>query len=319
MSRSPIIALTGATGFIGGAVARRLLREGWEVRALYRPSSRNDPVACAGLSWIPGSLEDTEALARLVAGADALVHCAGVGRGAGRDVFDRVNAEGVARIAARAAAAQVPRFLLMSSLAAREPQLSPYAASKRAGEVALVRTAGAMAWVVLRPPAVYGPGDRELRTLFRCIGHGLLPVLSGAAARFSLLYVDDLAAAVACWLREGGGEGRAFELHDGHPGGYSWADVAHSAQALLGRRVRRVPVPAAALKVAAAFNLALAVTGYRPMLTPGKVRELRHPDWVCDDVPFREATGWRPEVGLEEALRRTFGWGGRPGTGGRAA
>jgi nucleoside-diphosphate-sugar epimerase len=179
LSRSPIIALTGATGFIGGAVARRLLREGWEVRALYRPSSRNDPVACAGLSWIPGSLEDTEALARLVAGADALVHCAGVVRGAGRDVFDRINAEGVARIAARAAAAQVPRFLLMSSLAAREPQLSPYAASKRAGEVALARTAGAMAWVVLRPPAVYGPGDRELRTLFRCIGHGLLPVLNG--------------------------------------------------------------------------------------------------------------------------------------------
>ncbi len=319
MGRPAIIALTGATGFIGGAVAHRLLREGREVRALYRPSSRSRPVARGGLSWIPGSLEDVEALSRLVAGADALVHCAGAVRGAGRGVFDRVNSEGVARITTRAAMARVPRFLLLSSLAAREPRLSPYAASKRAGETALARAAGAMAWVVLRPPAVYGPGDRELRALFRCIGRGVLPMLSGAAARFSLLYVDDLAAAVACWLREGGGEGRAFELHDGHPGGYSWADVAHGAQALLGRRVRRVPVPAAALKVAAALNLALAVTGYRPMLTPGKVRELRHPDWVCDNAPFHEATGWRPEVGLEEALRRTFGWGGRPGSGGRDA
>lgn len=310
MSLPATVALTGATGFIGAAVARRLLDAGWRVRALCRQDPPREGTPDGRLVWISGSLEDGASLERLVAGADAVVHCAGAVRGAGRAVFDRVNVEGVGRLAECAAAAGVRRFLLMSSLAAREPELSPYAASKRAGELALARTAGAMAWVALRPPAVYGPGDRELMGLFRWIGRGLLPVLNGADARFSLLYVDDLAAAVVRWLQMKEVVGGVLELHDGRRGGYSWADVGATAQGLLGRPVRPLRIPVAVLHLAAALNTASALIGHAPMLTAGKVRELRHRDWVCDNARIHEATGWLPEVGLEEALRRTLGWGG---------
>ncbi len=169
----PTLAITGATGFIGAALLRKLAGHGWRVRALYRtrtgamPGIRTDN----DMQWIQGSLADSESVARLVQGAEAVIHCAGAVRGASQEQFDRVNVAGVARLARAARHSRpMPRFLLISSLAAREPQLSFYAASKRGGEEVLRSTAQGMPWCVLRPPAVYGPGDREMRpaVLRRC-------------------------------------------------------------------------------------------------------------------------------------------------------
>src|SRR5947208_16694179 len=86
--------------------------------------------------------------------------------------------------------------------------------------------AGGFAWTVLRPPAVYGPGDRALLPLFRLMGHGIAPLLGRNDARFSLLYVEDVAEAVIKWLVSESRERRGFELDDGHPRGYSWCAVA---------------------------------------------------------------------------------------------
>jgi len=260
---------------------------------------------------LQGDLNDSHALAALVAGAHAVVHCAGIVRGARRSDFDSVNAEGAGRVAVAAAGlAPKPRFLSISSLAARMPELSDYAASKRLGESAVQTAAQDMRWTILRPPAVYGPGDRELAPLFRCIARGFAPVPVPAKGHFSLLHVDDLAAAVLCWLTADAGYGRIFELDDGRPGGYDWDAVLTVAGRALGRAepVRRVPVPVPLLRIAAWANLGTArVLGYAPMLTPGKIRELTHPDWLCDSHDFINATGWRPTVSLESGLARTYG------------
>jgi nucleoside-diphosphate-sugar epimerase len=303
-----LVALTGATGFIGGSVLSHLTGAGWPVRALYRLRAGRAPPTLPGVEWVAGDLGDADSLRVLVAGTDAVIHCAGAVRGARRDRFDRINAEGagnLARVAARLRPA--PRFLLLSSLAAREPELSHYAASKRLGERA-VEAAG-LRWTVVRPPAVYGPGERELRPLFRAIARGLAPLPAAGAGRFSLLYVDDLATAVLRWLAADTGYGRIFELDDGHAGGYDWDTVLTVAgRALRKGRVRRVSVPMPLLRVAAHANLAAAtLCGYDPMLTPGKLREISHPDWLCDSHDFAEATGWRAEVGLEQGLARAYG------------
>ena len=304
------LALTGATGFIGTALRRQLISAGWEVRALHRrrapqPQSGSDDTR---IRWVCGSLSDPDSLRRLLKGASAVVHCAGAVRGASAEQFNQVNVAGVARLVQAARELHpTPRFLLISSLAAREPALSFYAASKRGGEDTLRTLAGPMATTIFRPPAVYGPGDREMAPLLRCMQHGVAPVLGSSAARFSMLYVEDLTEAIRQTLARPDWAPGPFEIHDGHPGGYSWEEVMTTVSRILRRPVRALRVPVALLRAAAAGNLLLAqLCGTLPMLTPGKVRELTHPDWVCHDAPLREATGWTPRIRLEAGMRLTI-------------
>jgi nucleoside-diphosphate-sugar epimerase len=311
VARRPVVAMTGATGFIGTALRARLAASGYRVRALYRPRRGRALESAPNLEWVPGELADPAALATLLAGAGAVVHCAGAVRGARRADFDRVNEEGVRHVAL--AAAREPgcrRFLLLSSLAAREPQLSDYAGSKRRGELALAANAGRLGWTVLRPPAVYGPGDREMLPLFRNMARGLAPVPGDGRQRFSLLHVADLACAVAAWLAADGDRGETYELDDGREGGYDWDTMLAIAASVLraGAPIRRVPVPVPLLRLAGGVNLAAArLLGYAPMLTPGKVREITHPDWVCDGSAFARATGWQPSFEFERGLASAFG------------
>jgi nucleoside-diphosphate-sugar epimerase len=219
-----------------------------------------------------------------------------------------MNVDGVARMV-RAAAEQhpPPRFLLISSLAAREPHLSYYAASKRQGEDALALNSGKMPWVVLRPPAVYGPGDRELLPIFQWMARGIAPVIGSGKGRFSLLYVEDLADAIIQWLECGNRHYCTFELHDGHNGGYSWHEIVDTMARLKRAKILRARIPVFFVKLLATVNLMAAkVFGSTPMLTPGKVRELIHPNWVCDNAEFNNHTGWTPRISLEDGLRRTL-------------
>ncbi len=303
-----LVALTGATGFIGGALAHGLLASGWRVRALVRNPARARTLSALGVQLVPGDLSDSDALQRLVADADAVVHCAGSVRGVSQADFDPVNATGVAHLV-RAAAAQPrpPRFLALSSLAAREPQLSPYAASKHAGEQALAAAAGPMPWLALRPPAVYGPGDREMLPLLRWLQRGIAPVLGAPGARLSLLFVDDLVSALEQCLNAPELPQGIFELHDGHPQGYSWEEIVDQAAAFRGRPVRALRVPLPLLRGLARASLVWArLSGQPPMLSPGKYRELTHPDWVCDNRALTRASGWQPRVQFQEGLARTL-------------
>jgi nucleoside-diphosphate-sugar epimerase len=304
------LALTGSTGFIGTAVLKEVTRAGWKVRALRRkaaPQHRLDPHR-GEVKWVEGCLEDPESLGRLVQGVEAVVHCAGTIRGATAADFRQGNVEGVARLVMAARRIQpLPRFLLISSLAAREPQLSDYAASKHAGEDALRSAAEGMGWIVLRPPAVYGPGDRETLPLVRCMQHGFSPVFGGQDARFSLLFVEDLAGAVRHLLELVEWPGVPLEIHDGRSGGYTWQSLIETVARIIRKPVRRFRVPVAFMQAAARGNLRLSrAFGHAPMLTPGKVRELTHPDWVCNDAPLRRATGWTPHFLLDAGMRRTL-------------
>jgi 2-alkyl-3-oxoalkanoate reductase len=303
---SPLVAVTGATGFIGRAVVRRLATLGWQVRALARPASA-PRLAGLPVELVRGDLEDVAALTRLVSGAEAVVHCAGAIRGLTTAGFRRVNVDGLGRLvgAIRSAGAQA-RLLAVSSLAAAEPQLSPYAASKREAE-ALLAGVSDVTWTIVRPPAVYGPDDEALRPLWQVLRLGILPVLGPPDARFSLLYVDDLADAVARLVRSPDHAGRTFELHDGRVGGYGWPDVLEAARRWSGRDVRAVRIPPAALMALAVVLVAApGPRRRRPLLTPGKVRELLHGHWVCDNAGLTGATGWTPCIGLDEGLRRTL-------------
>jgi nucleoside-diphosphate-sugar epimerase len=303
------VAVTGATGFIGPHIVARLRADGWRIRILTRRTSLDPALAGPEVDAVPGALEDRDSLVRLIEGADAVVHVAGLIKARSRAAFFRANAESVGHLATIAASApRPPRFILMSSLAAREPQLSAYGASKLAGEQALIAAGDTLRWTILRPPAVYGPGDRATLSFFRCMARGFGPVLGSADARISLIHARDLADAAGVLLADDRGAGLVAEIDDGH-GGYRWREMVEVAARAFGRPARVLPIPKAIPYGVGWINLLLArLPGYTPMLTPGKVREIYHRDWACDSTPIMTQTSWRPRMPLGEGFADTIAW-----------
>jgi nucleoside-diphosphate-sugar epimerase len=296
-----LVALTGASGFIGRAILKKLVKRGYKVRALVRkPQPDTESV-----QWIQGDLSNTAALQELVKDVVAIIHCAGQVRGNSLEAFVHTNVEGTKNLVCAATdQAAKPRFLLISSLAARQPELSWYAKSKQMAEQTLAEDAGNMQWTAFRPTAVYGPGDKEIKPIFNATRYGFLPVVGKPTNYFSLLHVKDFVSAIQCWLELNTSTNGIFELDDGKPGGYSYQSLATIAQEVWQRPVRCFSIPLTLVRLVANTNLWLSrLLHYAPMLTPGKVRELQHPNWLCDNKPLMHALPcWHPSVNLRDAL-----------------
>ena len=295
------VAVTGATGFIGSVLLQSLIKERWKIKALARQPRADDEFT----QWIEGDLDNLDALRSLVKNVSAVVHCAGRVRGSSLDDFISTNVTGTHNLVrASIQQASPPRFLLISSLAARQPELSWYATSKRMAEQLVISHSHIMPCAVFRPTAVYGPGDKEMSPLFRTTQRGILPMVGKTTMRFGLLHVSDLVAAILCWLSTQTPVHGVYELDDGLPGGYDSQTVAAIAQDVWKRPVRCIFLPASLVSLVASINLWSArLLRYSPMLTPGKVRELQHEDWVCDIRPLIQALpNWRPRIRLRDAL-----------------
>jgi uncharacterized protein YbjT (DUF2867 family) len=221
------IAVTGGTGFVGSRLIEALIEAGHDISALTRRPQDDRP----SVNWVAGSLDDEAALDRLAEGADALIHVAGV-INADEAGFDAGNVQGTATVIAAAKAAKVPRFIHVSSLAAREPQLSRYGHSKARSE-ALVRESG-LDVAIVRPPAVYGPGDRETLELFRMAKRGL--ILLPPAGRLSLIHADDLANLFLA-LATAATATPLTEPDDGTPGGWTHRQLAQALGVAVGRKI----------------------------------------------------------------------------------
>jgi len=309
----PIVALTGGTGFIGRKLAPLLAADGWRVRLLLR----RDPVLPEWRDLDPqivaGDLADPLALRRLCEGADAAVHVAGLIKAARRHDYYAVNHAGSVALAdALCAVAPAARLLHVSTIAAREPQLSDYAGSKRAGEEAVLDRLGRRA-TVLRPPAVYGPGDRETLVFFQLAARRFVPLAGRADARAAMIHVDDLAALLVALLRETA-HGARLTAADGRPEGYSWREVFRTAALAVGNtRATLFDAPAALLHGLALVGDAGRVLGTANMLNHQKLRELRHRDWSVPVAQWARPPGWQPRYRLDEGFGQTVAWYRRAG------
>lgn len=295
-----LVALTGATGFIGSSLLSSLVNSGRKVRALCRRTRTNG----ARTEWITGDLHSPRALSELVDGAEIIIHCAGTVRGKSEQEFLSINNEGTANLlSACKEKSQQRRFLLISSLAAREPDLSWYARSKSMAEQTLNLHGENMTRTVFRPTAVYGPGDREIRPLLRAMKAGLLP-FPNIETKISLLHINDLISAIFTWINLSSTLDGVYELDDGAANGYNWDAMAALAREHWQRSVLKVPVPVRLLNMIAITNLGLArLLHYSPMLTPGKIREIVHPDWTCNNSAISSYLGWQPTIQLSDAMK----------------
>ena len=257
-----------------------------------------------------GDIGDLQALQRLCEGAEAVIHMAGLVKACRRSDFEATNARGAA-FAAAAARDVAPGavFVLVSSLAARAPQLSAYAASKRAGETAVATALGGRAWIV-RPPALYGPEDPHTLPLFRAAAVSpVLPVLR-REARLPLLHVQDAARTIAA-LAKASGVGGVVELCDARIDGYGLREIMTAMAEAVGRRASLLSVPEAALRALGLAGDLARGFGASPMLTSGKVRELLHRDWSVSVSTRGVEPGLAlplPRFALQDGFRHTAAW-----------
>ena len=301
---TPTLAMTGATGFVGGATMRDAVAAGWHVRALTRrPQPARD-----GVTWIAGALDDTGSLTEMATDADVVMHIAGVVNVPTRAAFEAGNATATANVVDAARGAGVTRFVHVSSLAAREPGISNYGWSKERAE-AIVRGSG-LDWTIVRPPAVFGPGDTEMLDLFRMARRGLALVPGG---RMSAIYVDELARLlVALAADRDVSIGQIYEPDDGKPTGWSHRGFARAVARAVGRqRLSTLATPALLLK--AGGRLDKLVRRSRAKLTPDRARYIAHPDWVATEGAGPPPELWRPELGTDDALAETVRWYRREG------
>jgi nucleoside-diphosphate-sugar epimerase len=308
------IAVTGATGFIGRTLVP-LLAERHQLRLLVRDPAKLalEPHLRRQVEVVRGGLGDRDAVRSLVAGVPMTVHLAGAIAAPDRAAFAAANVEGTRILAEAVAATPAARLVHVSSLAAREPQLSDYGWSKREGEEVARSLLGDRVAVV-RPPAVYGPGDRATLPLLEQLSRQVAVLPVNPRQRLSLVHVDDLAAAIALLAQSGAGGGSVTEIDDETPGGYGWPDLVSAAGSALGRPVRAVflprPVAAAVARVAAGAS---RLTGGDPLLAPAKVAELYHPDWVCRGPSLATLTPWRARIRFAEGFATTMAWYWREG------
>lgn len=300
-----VIALTGASGFVGAALLKALLVEGHMVRALQH---RSPLPAHPNLTIVHGALTDADACARLVAGAETVIHAGALVLARREADFFHVNTAATEQLALAAATAGVKKFLFVSSLAARAPELSPYAASKYAAEQALQGLEN-LAWDILRPPAIYGPGDANSLPFLAMLarGHLWLPVEQHAIV--SMLHVNDLVRAIQAWVAmETTPTHRSFELAD-QTGGYRWKELTDIARVALASPLQLHPIPRSLALTSAHIAQAWArIWGRASFISPGKIRELAHPDWSVDTTEFTATTGWQPTIKLAEGLAEMMGW-----------
>lgn len=292
-----VLAITGATGFVGKRTVDLALAAGHRVRALTR--RRQSPRD--GLVWIEGSLENSESLARLASGADAVLHIAGVVNAPNHIGFIRGNVEGTERMLEAAASMGVRRFVMVSSLSAREPQLSNYGRSKERAE-SLVRKS-ALDWTIVRPPAVYGPGDMDMLDLFKLAKRGLALLPPGG--KMSAIHADDLARLLIALAESDPGR-IIIEPDDGIHGGWTHEGFARAVGEAVGRPVRAFALPRAVMSAGATLDRLFRRSGAK--LTHDRVSYMCHPDWVADPAKRPPADLWRPEIETRAGLAATAEW-----------
>lgn len=278
MARSLIIAVTGATGFLGPYLVKEMVSRGFIPRLLVRSPQKAADLAALGAQLVTGDLSAIPA--DFAKGADALLHMAGLIKAPNDAAFFDVNEKGTAHAAQAAEQAHVPRFIYLSSQAAGQPQLSAYAASKRAGEAALTaHYKGAR--LIIRAPAVFGPGDKATAPFFKFMRLGFLPVPGGAGwenRKLSLIFAPDLAREITDYITQ-----KELPSAPVTPAGlasFTWPEFAEKAGHVLGRKVRAVPLPVALLKIVAGLlNIGVLRRMFNPHLTLGKVSEFLYEDW----------------------------------------
>jgi 2-alkyl-3-oxoalkanoate reductase len=311
--------VTGATGFVGSHLAEALRGRGDEVTALVRSPKKAEALGPLGVRVVAGDLDDAGSLARAVEGQEVVFHVAGLVAARGESEFMRCNRDGTASLVRAATGAGASRFVLVSSMAAGGPAapgrpltgaeparpVTAYGRSKLAAEAAV--TAGTLPWVIVRPPTVYGPRDREVLKVFRMARLGVAPVFGDGSQQLSVVHGADLAKALVAAGTAASTVGKIY--YACHPEITTSAGFVRAIAGAMGRRLSVVPISAPIGRVLLAVTeVAARIAGQSTILTRDKANEFFQRAWIGDPGPLGRDSGWRAAHDLESGLADTYRW-----------
>jgi len=319
-----VIALvTGATGFIGSHLVDLLLKQKYAVRVLLRRTS--DTVWLQGLpiEYVYGDLFDTNALREAVAGVDYVFHSAGVTKAKTAAEYFRGNTEGVKNLldAVTQNNPGLKRFVQISSQTAAGPSpgktpiteettprpITTYGRSKLAGEEACAERLGRIPITIIRPPAVYGPRDRDIFEFFNTMSKGLQPMVGMKEKFVSLIHVGDLVRGFLMAAESENAIGQTYFLSSSQV--YGWKEVGEVARRIIGKTAFRVKIPEAGVFAIAAVSEFFGLFSRKPVLINlEKARDMVQDYWTCDSSKANRDFGYVQEITLDEGIRNTVEW-----------
>lgn len=316
------VLVTGGTGFIGSHLVEALLKERIAVRCLVRDTNRLNWLEHVNTEFVRADLADYDSLERVVSGVDTIFHLAGKTVSATEEEFYIANAKGTMNLL-KAAFQNNPglrRFVYVSSLAAVGPSprdepmsedhipnpLSPYGASKLAGEEAVLTFHPQIPITIVRPPIVYGPRDTAIFNFFRTIDKGIKPVLGWRTRFGSFIYVEDLVRGLMLAADNEKAVGKTYFLVTDSRVPYK--DLNRAIAKALGKKAVTFHVPVFGVMMSVLFHEVFHRGKKSNLITWHKLRELQQRFWICDGSKVQQELGFQPEFSLKEGMEKSAAW-----------
>ncbi|MCX8030930.1 MAG: NAD(P)-dependent oxidoreductase [Thermodesulfovibrionales bacterium] len=309
--------VTGATGFIGSHLVEALLRSGFQVNCLRRQSSSLRNIEGLNIELVEGDCCKAESLDDVVADCEYVFHLAGLTKAKSSEDFYITNVSGTEILLSSVAkkARSLKRFFYLSSLAAVGPSLnghpltedcqpnpvSDYGKSKFEGEQIVYSYRNRIPITIIRPPAVYGPRDRDFLVFFKMVKSGFIPYWG--KSQYSFVYVEDLVRAIIETSLNEKAEGEIFFVSDGSI--YTSDDFIEAVSNALEQKPFKISTPGFIIPALGIFLKRFSKVN---IINSDKLRELRYKNWTCDSTKINKVLNFTPKVKLKEGVKWTADW-----------
>lgn len=313
------IFLTGATGFVGSHTAQELVRRGHEVHALVRNPSKAAFLKNLGVCLIEGDLACLKFQQEEWPMFDAVIHIAGLIKAKNISEFYSINVEGTRFLLEKIKGQRLKKFVFISSIAARGPNknrednegigpICHYGKSKQEAEEVVLKYRNLFPVVLVRPPVIYGPGDRETLTLFKMFRQGFFPVIGREKRKISFVYVVDLASWLASIVEQNNPDAGPFYPEDG-AFGHDWDQVIELAENLYKKRIRQITLSLwVGGCLAGVSQVGGKILNKVPLFNRDKFQEIKHPFWFCSSESLRNNYELLSPTNLKDGFMTTKAW-----------
>jgi dihydroflavonol-4-reductase len=315
--------VTGASGFIGSHLVELLIKKGYTVRCLLRKSSSTAWLRGLPIEIVYGDVFDSAALENAVRGVDYVYHSAGMTKAKKKEEYFRANAGGTQLLleATIKVNPSLKRFVFISSQTAVGPSptaipvaedtpahpITTYGKSKQKAEEIVMAAKDKLPVTIVRPPAVYGPRDKDIFEFFKTMRGGLQPVAGFNEKFVSLIHVTDLVRGIVMAGESPNAVGQTYFISSSRV--YGWDEIGRITRDVLKRKALTIRIPEWGIYTVSAFAEFFALFSPKPALINfEKARDMVQDYWTCDSSKAKRDFGYEQQISAEQGIQETIGW-----------